>query len=292
LIDEPTEMDADAVAKFHEGWPKYIAYSEGMHTLYEAHEYPLCGADPLLTGISGEVFRSALDLYGHDTSGVADLEGALAYIRERLWSDPANIVRDEVAEFHQLERAQWAEKQAELGTNPSELPSLLYAEHQAARNSAFRKANGRFCYTVNVLGGNLIYWLAFYRGADFRRKETIHFEIMKRLSPWLTYHHFAQQTWRPELLDPHLRTHPVELETAQAREMVSRTDWRCQIDTNPRFRAIIRDYLLSFPISHSLWDVIDRQKLEEWFNHPTHSNMSRFGFFGALTIAMILDDRR
>lgn len=294
-IRSPKPGSVDPFVVFNEAMPKHMFYSEGMSSVFEPHARPVCGGEPLFTGLNGIDFRSSFDLHGHDTSKVTTFPALEQFFDKKVWLDPAKIAQPEIVQRHRRERFDWVSLRMEQGVPVSDILNHFYNEWQSMRrNHSFRKMNGYHHHVINVMTGSAIYWAASHIGPEGRRHERIHFELMRRLSPWLTGHHFANQAWHPAVaaLLPERPLPPVYPSGAAAEKQIQGADWRTHINTNEKFRNHVRDYMMGFGVGHPLWNIVDRLALESWFAKSDHTHLDRFGFFGAVTVAMVYDQRK
>jgi asparagine synthetase B (glutamine-hydrolysing) len=292
-IQYPSDSDtADSVQCFDDAMPAHMWHSEGMLNLFEQLPARGCGADPVLSGLNGDNFRSDYDLHGHKTQGVVDARSAKAFLEQKTPLNTSGLVHRDIENAHRAELRRWVDHQLELGITPEDLPSLRCTMFRSLRrNCNFKKIHGYWHHPINVLTGNKLYWLASKMGVEDRRMERIHFEVMKRTCPWLLEHHFADQAWDKRLFEKYAPPRPVTASKAE-QEKINRADWRTHIDTEPRFKKRVMDFMMNVPSASEFWHIIDRDCLEDWFKQKEHGHMSRFHFYGALTLAMVVDKRR
>ncbi len=294
-VQSPKPGSVDPFVVFDEAMPKHMFYSEGMSSCFEPHARAVCADVPIFTGLNGENFRAPFDLHGHNTENIGDFAGLETFFDKRVWLNPANLVHSEIVQRHRRDRMDWIHLRLEQGVPAADIPNHFYAEWQSLRrNHGFRKMNGYNHHVINVLSGNTMYWAATHIGPEARRQERIHFELMRRLEPWLTEHHFAMTAWHPSLASSLSNPIPAPVvpsgQTAVAQ--IQNADWRTHINTNEKFRAHVRDYMMGFAPESPLWNIVDRARIEAWFKNSNHSHLDRFCFYGALTVAMVYDQRR
>jgi hypothetical protein len=292
-IRAPKPGSVDPFLVFDEAMPKHMFYSEGMSSVFEPHARAVCADVPIFAGLNGENFRGPFDLHGQSTAKIRDFSDVEDFFDRCVWLDPAKIVHPEIVQRHRKDRFDWIRLRMGQGIPAGDIPNHFYNEWQSLRrNHAFRKMNGYNQHVINVLSGNVMYWAASHIGPEGRRQERIHFEMMRRLNPWLTEHHFANTAWHPAIASelPGRPAHPV-LPGRAAEKQIQNADWRTHIDTNEKFRRHVRDYMMGFGKGHPLWNIVDRSCLEAWFKRATHKHVDRFCFYGAVTVAMIYDQR-
>ncbi len=277
---------------FEKDMPVHMWYSEGMLNLFDLQSRTTCGDDPMFNGLNGENLRSVYDLLDHagvGTEMVTDGRTAIEFLERRAPFDIADIVHKHMTEGHRKERINWVEAQIRGGVPAEDIPSLYRTMYQSVRrNCNISKVRGYWYHYIDVLTGNKLFWLAFNIGGAERRNERIHFELIKRSSEWLADHHFAYQSWHSNLFRKGNPPRGVVPKNSDEVKVIRNTDWRVRINTDREYRNKIQDYVLSNDSNSVFWDIVDRNRLVKYLERSNHSHMSRFHFYGALTIDMVL----
>lgn len=280
---------------FEQKMPIHIWHSEGMLNLFDLHCRLTCGGEPVFNGLNGENLRSVWDLPDHQggtTEGANDRASVLAVLDARAPHNLSGMVRGEIVREHSRERLKWIDRQLASGTAAKDLPSLYRSLFiSLRRNSVISKVRGYWHPYINVLGGRRLFRVAFGIGASERRLERVHYELMKRCDPWLVKHRFAVQSWNRRVYEYGTPPRGAELPGGEGGRRLESLDWRRRINNDRKFKKALEEYLMDMAPTSGLWEVIDREGLEDFFARPSHGHMERFHFFGVLTLAMVLDRR-
>ncbi|SFV26459.1 tetratricopeptide repeat protein [Hyphomicrobium facile] len=236
---------------------------------------------------------SGIHLYGHELGmrepfPVQDdfsPDGVLRAATKALGGfDIAGILTDDaVAEVRRLAREQ-IKSLHERTANPENVGWRFYIENRLLHYVVQLKQQGEFLSHVPFpLMSDRVGEMSYVIGIDARLEERPHYELMRRLEPWLVYGcPLNSQTWPAKLKSKereHLFASPTPMHSstlAPSSGMYAAAD---------RSRAILKEFALDN--AHKLAAIVDRSKIsaaferEKWTQHELGALVNLVMFCGA-----------
>ena len=210
-------------------------------------------AETIVSGHMGEVLKA----YSKKPLPPGPL-GPEAMVRLQSPFDPMGLLRRDARAEIVAELAAQMDAARLAGAGEADLPDLFYY-HNRLPNwlGAIRAIKSFERQPVVPLGAPALLRLAFRLTPDERRRELLHWLIVRRCAPELLALPFAFQSWDPALGPEVPRTPPV-LPAAGAPPAFG--NWQYSLNSNPSIRAALAADVAAHG-DLALWETIDRDVL-------------------------------
>lgn len=235
------------------------------------------GIETLITGHMGEVLKA----YSKKPLPPGPLD-PVAMVRLQAPFDPMGLLRaDARAEMTAQLAAQMEDARA-AGAVEADLPDLFYYRNRLPNwLGAIRAIKSFERQPVVPLGAPALLRLAFRLTPEERRRELLHYEIVRRCAPELLAPAFAMQSWDAALGEDVPRTPPI-LPGAGAPPNFG--NWQFSINHNPAIRAALATEIMA-DAALALWQTIDRDALIDRLHHRRLDYFDGISMLG-LVVAM------
>ena len=230
-------------------------------------------------GMFGEVMRSH---YARDRRIEGESDLGWFFAREVPF-DPAGILRPDVERHYRAYVNDWVAEQLDSGIEPADVPDVFYLRHRIPRwvGTIQELHTGLLVHPLQALSAAR--WAAA-AGAEARRTDGLHFQLMRRACAELTKMRFAEDAWHESLY----RSLPDAADYRRVRPAEASVEPPPRGSTYPAIRTCLKEYLLSDP-SHPAFEVIDHKRLERAVGQGGRlPSTARVALYGALGIGVWL----
>lgn len=235
------------------------------------------GTETLITGHMGEVLKA----YSKKPLPPGPLD-PIAMVRLQAPFDPMGLLRPEARADMAAQLAAQMEDARAAGAVEADLPDLFYYRNRLPNwLGAIRAIKSFERQPVVPLGAPALLRLAFRLTPEERRRELLHYEIVRRCAPELLAPAFAMQSWDAGLGEDVPRTPPI-LPGAGAPPTFG--NWQFSINHNPAIRAALAGEVMADD-QLTLWQTIDRDALIDRLHHRRLDYFDGISMLG-LVVAM------
>jgi len=261
----------------------HVFQSDGMLGAWDAKGYTKPGGGMGLTGHVGEVYRS-----NYNKNKRADLSNIKTV--SRLFHsinlfDRAELLKISARKLYEKKLQKRVEFYLDNGAALNDVPDLFYSMERVPNWVAvLRRNDGYSSRHINPLNTEAFVKLAYSLGADQRKIERIHFEIINRISPWLASQRFADDRW-DEALNKY--TNGTILATDMQKTPLNLPkfgSWQYKLRDSEGYQKMLLDVFLAYPQS-PMWDYCDKSVVKEKFQKglfaTTFELVSAYGFINA-----------
>lgn len=235
------------------------------------------GTETLITGHMGEVLKA----YSKKPLPPGPLD-PVAMVRLQAPFDPMGLLWPEARAEMTAQLAEQMEDARAAGAVEADLPDLFYYRNRLPNwLGAIRAIKSFERQPVVPLGAPALLRLAFRLTPEERKRELLHYEIVRRCAPELLAPAFAMQSWDPALGEDVPRTAPI-LPGAGAPPTFG--NWQFSINHNPAIRAALAAEAMADD-ALTLWRTIDRDALIDRLHHRRLDYFDGISMLG-LVVAM------
>ncbi|MEE9328315.1 MAG: hypothetical protein V3U71_13600 [Cocleimonas sp.] len=257
--------------------------SDGMLGAWDAKGYTQAGGGMGLTGHVGEVYRSNYNK--NNKIDLSNIEAASKMFHSINLFDRAGLLNDAARDHYERKMLDRVEFYLDNGGKLEDVPDLVYAMERVPNWVASLRRNDSYSTRqINPLNTEKLVKLAYHLGADQRRIERIHFEIINRISPWLAAQKFADDKWSEAL-------NKYSNETSLATEFQSTPNnlpkfgsWQLKLNQSEVLQKMFLDVFSAYPHS-PMWDYCDKKTILDKFSAGafpgTFELLGAYGFISA-----------
>ena len=249
--------------------------ADGLAGAWDPFAQPRTGTTIAMSGLMGEVLKA----YAKTPYTPAEKPSAPEIVRlQGLW-DPMGVVEPGVANSLASRLEDRFSALLDHGFTQDDLPDIYYYENRIPNWLGSSYQVHTFSQTgVLPLGAVPLARLAFRATAEQRKRELIHYLILRTAAPQLIDIPFALQSWHPSL--PVSSVQPVPLPTSNP---AVRMHGSWQYSANqPDVRAAIIERVRD-SAAPAFFSTIDRRKLLERLDGPALAMKEIISLLGALT---------
>lgn len=235
------------------------------------------GTGTLITGHMGEVLKA----YSKKPLPPGPLD-PVAMVRLQAPFDPMGLLRPDARAAMTAQLSAQMDAARAAGAAEADLPDIFYYRNRLPNwLGAIRAIKSFERQPVVPLGAPALLRLAFRLTPEERKRELLHYEIIRRCAPALLAPPFAMQSWDPALSEDMVRTAPI-LPGAGAPPTFG--NWQFSINHNPAIRAAIAAEAMARD-DLTLWETVDRDALIDRLHHRRLDYFDGIGMLG-LVVAM------
>jgi hypothetical protein len=235
------------------------------------------GTETLITGHIGEVLKA----YSKKPLPPGPLD-PIAMVRLQAPFDPMALLRPGVRAEMEAQLSAQMDAARAAGAAEADLPDVFYYRNRLPNwLGAIRAIKSFERQPVVPLGAPALLRLAFRLTPEERRRELLHYEIIRRCAPELLVPAFAMQSWDPALGEGTPRTAPI-LPSEGAPPTFG--NWQFSINHNPAIRAAIAAEAMARD-DLTLWETVDRDALVDRLHHRRLDYFDGISMLG-LVVAM------
>lgn len=166
----------------------------GMFGAWDLGDVPGITGNVELGGLFGEILKSH---YAADAS-ISSPESLRHHFRNVMRFDGARILRPQVARGLRRRVEAWVEQQLDDGVSPGEIVDGFYTEIRLRRwVGTAQEGNARNLH-ANLLQHPEVVRAGFAADHEQRRRDALHFELIRLLAPDLSKVPLAKATWHPD----------------------------------------------------------------------------------------------